>query len=129
MKFVRTKGARVALSKAKTSYQCAECGALTPKWQGQCPECGAWNSLAEIRSGAKRAQQAHYAGAQAWQQLSELEGAAEARWATGLGELDRVLGGGLVAGSAVLISLGMPQREAAALLTSMSTGPKNPAAC
>lgn len=103
MKFVRTKGARVALSKAKTSYQCAECGALTPKWQGQCPECGAWNSLAEIRSGAKRAQQAHYAGAQAWQQLSELEGAAEARWATGLGELDRVLGGGLVAGSAVLI--------------------------
>lgn len=93
----------MALRKAKPSYQCSECAAHAPKWQGQCPECGAWNTLAEVGAADKRAARSHYAGTQALRQLSELGGAVEPRMATGLDELDRVLGGGLVAGSAVLI--------------------------
>jgi DNA repair protein RadA/Sms len=90
--------------KAKTRYVCSECGATSPKWAGQCADCGAWNSLSEesAPSGHRRG---GYAGgsAAAIADLSSIEIAEEARLDTGLGELNRVLGGGLVKGSVVLV--------------------------
>ncbi|OGI41678.1 MAG: DNA repair protein RadA [Candidatus Muproteobacteria bacterium RBG_16_64_11] len=96
------------MSKHKSVFACNECGAQAPKWTGQCPGCGAWNSLIESAvthapgSGRQvRFGSAHEAaGAQTLQQVP-MEGAA--RMSTGLAELDRVMGGGLVAGSVVLI--------------------------
>ena len=97
------------MAKVKTVYQCSECGAQSPKWAGQCADCGAWNSLTEalpaIPAGGKTARFAGYAGdagAQI-QTLSEVQPGFEARVSTAVDELDRVLGGGLVAGSVVLI--------------------------
>jgi DNA repair protein RadA/Sms len=97
------------MAKAKTVYQCTECGAQSSKWAGQCADCGAWNSLTEalsvVPAGAKTARFAGYAGdtgAQI-QTLSDVQPGAQARVSTAVDELDRVLGGGLVAGSVVLI--------------------------
>lgn len=96
--------------RAKTVYRCADCGASQPKWAGQCADCGAWNSLTEtIETGdasGKTSRFSGYAGNGASAevlQLSEVQAQPEARISSGIGELDRVLGGGLVAGSAVLI--------------------------
>ena len=96
------------MAKAKTLYQCNACGAQAPKWAGQCGECGAWNSLTEVPAavgGGKSARFAGYAGDSAArvQTLCDVQPGGEVRLATGVGELDRVLGGGLVAGSVVLI--------------------------
>ena len=98
------------MSKTKTVYSCTECGAQTPKWAGQCPDCGAWNSLTEaVAVAAPAGQSARFAtyagetGGVAVKRLSEVRFDQEARTATGFGELDRVLGGGLVTGSVVLI--------------------------
>ncbi len=91
----------------KTRYRCAECGGATAKWAGQCPDCEAWNSLTEEPTAAVGAQQAGrfagYAPQQPVQRLARVRAAESARYSTGLGELDRALGGGLVEGSAVLI--------------------------
>ncbi|GAB4353778.1 MAG: DNA repair protein RadA [Gammaproteobacteria bacterium] len=97
------------MAKAKVVYACSQCGGQSPKWAGQCPDCGAWNSLVEetavVRSGRGRGGGAGYAGSRAGvQSLSSIQPAEEAsRRLTGLSELDRVLGGGLVFGSVVLI--------------------------
>ncbi|HEY6942046.1 DNA repair protein RadA [Dokdonella sp.] len=98
------------MAKAKTAYVCSECGAEHSKWQGQCIECGAWNTLAEIvvQPAAKSiaASRTGYAGATGAAKITRLASVAaeaERRGDTGIGELDRVLGGGLVAGSVVLI--------------------------
>lgn len=97
------------MSKTKVVYSCTECGAQTPKWTGQCPDCGAWNSLTEVVAAAPAGPSARFAtyagetGGTAVKRLSEVRFDQEARTATGFGELDRVLGGGLVAGSVVLI--------------------------
>jgi len=101
------------MAKAKTAYVCNECGSDYAKWQGQCGDCGTWNSLQEIRiaptgghvSATTRVSAAKgYAGVAAQlQDLSDIDIASVARFSTGIGELDRVLGGGLVAGSAILI--------------------------
>ena len=96
-------------AKAKTAHVCADCGASYPKWQGQCDACGAWNTLAEIVlepavKGAPRL--GHWAGAPEQARitpLADVRHEAEPRVSTGIGELDRVLGGGLVAGSVVLV--------------------------
>ncbi len=93
------------MAKAKTAFVCSDCGSSTPKWQGQCPDCGAWNSLTEqrIASGGSTAR-GGYAGETRASTLADIAGEAEAaRTHTGISELDRVLGGGLVAGSATLI--------------------------
>jgi DNA repair protein RadA/Sms len=90
-----------------SAYVCGDCGAEYTKWQGQCGDCGAWNTLAEIRlaavtsGGATRG----FAGAAdgAVVRLADVEVTAEPRLATGFAELDLVLGGGLVAGSCVLM--------------------------
>ena len=97
------------MARPKVFYQCSACGAQSPKWAGQCGECGAWNSLAETASvgsvAGKASRFAGYAGdAQPLvQNLSDVQPGQEARMPLGMEELDRVLGGGLVAGSVVLI--------------------------
>lgn len=92
------------LAKAKSSYVCQECGGVHPKWAGRCDACGAWNSLVEEAAresapkglGAKRGSKIEFVG---------LDGADQdpPRRNSGISEFDRVLGGGLVAGSAVLV--------------------------
>jgi DNA repair protein RadA/Sms len=93
--------------RTRTVYVCTQCGAHAPKWQGQCGECGAWNSLAEeIGRSATAARRAGFAGDASGpgsRLLAEVPPSSESRVATGLDELDRVLGGGLVRGSVVLI--------------------------
>ncbi|ADE16548.1 DNA repair protein RadA [Nitrosococcus halophilus Nc 4] len=95
------------MGKSKTVYQCNQCGAETIRWAGQCPGCGAWNSLEEqlrAQLPKRTGRYAHYAGALSTvQPLAEVQVEGEVRLSTGLSELDRVLGGGLVAGSVVLI--------------------------
>ena len=91
------------MAKTKTIYSCTECGGQSPKWQGQCPACNAWNTLVEtIAESAKPRYQALAASSRV-QMLGEVEGTEASRIPTTLGELDRVLGGGLVAGGVVLI--------------------------
>ena len=97
------------MAKSTTLYACNECGAQQPKWAGQCPDCGAWNTLVEtvaakVSSHPRFAGYAGEAAADMAERLADVPAAAEAlRRSTGLAELDRVLGGGLVAGSVVLI--------------------------
>lgn len=94
---------------AKTIYVCSECGAQSPKWAGQCGDCGAWNSLQEtVAAPTPKADGrfSGYAGAEDTariRNLSEVVAQENERLPTGLDELDRVLGGGLVTGSVVLI--------------------------
>lgn len=92
-------------AKTKTVYICSECGAESPKWAGKCPACGEWNTLNEelVRkdSGSSAAFSARAAVAQ---RIDEITAESEARYKTGIKELDRVLGGGLVKGSLVLLS-------------------------
>ncbi len=92
------------MARAKTIYSCTECGGQTLKWQGQCPHCQAWNTLVEALAEAQ-APKRFAALAQPSQvvALSEVEAAEEARLASGIGEFDRVLGGGLVPGAVILI--------------------------
>ncbi|MEJ2650493.1 MAG: DNA repair protein RadA [Gammaproteobacteria bacterium] len=99
------------MAKPKTIYRCNECGAEAPKWAGQCPECGAWNTLVEgvapVTPRGRAARMSGYAGLALGEavvrSLAEVEPSRDIRVPTGLGELDRVLGGGLVLGSVVLI--------------------------
>ncbi|MFN2338960.1 MAG: DNA repair protein RadA [Gammaproteobacteria bacterium] len=97
------------MAKAKILYTCNQCGSQSPKWSGQCGDCGAWNSLVETAAvtpvTGKAARFVSYAGEQAGrvQELSQVQPGAEQRTPMGFGELDRVLGGGLVAGSVILI--------------------------
>lgn len=91
--------------KNKTVYICGSCGYESPKWVGKCPGCGEWNTMEEdIRlPQVKTAQPARQAAASA-QPLSAIDAKDEHRFVTGISELDRVLGGGIVKGSVVLLS-------------------------
>jgi DNA repair protein RadA/Sms len=91
------------MAKPKTVYSCTECGGQTLKWQGQCPHCSGWNTLVETLAERKPARYEALAQASRVQPLAEVEAAEEPRRATGIGELDRVLGGGLVRGGVVLL--------------------------
>ncbi len=92
------------MAKQKTIYSCTECGATSPKWQGQCPGCGVWNTLVEsIAEKASNPRFESLAPAARLQNLSEIEAREAERIPTGIGEFDRALGGGLVAGGVVLI--------------------------
>lgn len=89
--------------KIMTLYVCQNCGYQSPKWLGKCPDCSAWNSLVEeVKSKAKGSSPTHPAGA-APVSISDVAGEAEERLSCGIAEFDRVLGGGLVTGSVVLI--------------------------
>lgn len=85
----------------KSGFECASCGHREPKWLGRCPECGEWNSLREAAPAPSRGK----AGADAAFSvpLAAIDPAEGARSGSGLGELDRVLGGGIVRGSSVLV--------------------------
>ena len=94
------------MAKAKTVFYCTACGNETPKWQGKCPACGAWNTLEEHiekPTAVGRAKSAPVGISRKPQKLSQLSGGDEVRFSTGMGELDRVLGGGAVVGSLVLV--------------------------
>lgn len=93
------------MAKAKTIFSCTECGAVEPKWQGQCPSCQAWNTLVEAISETTPSQSrfASLAPTAQLQKLALVEAQEVARQSSGIGEFDRVLGGGLVAGGVVLI--------------------------
>ena len=91
---------------AKSVFACSACGQQTPKWHGRCPGCGEWNTIVEeAQAPARAGRGARSGGGRALRPvpLAEVEAAAVARMGTGIGELDRVLGGGLVPGSLVLI--------------------------
>jgi len=89
------------MRKAGASYVCNECGGHTLKWQGQCPSCGTWNSL--VAGAPAPAKRSGYAGEGKGQRLADVGHADVERVPTGITEFDRVLGGGLVTGSVVLI--------------------------
>jgi DNA repair protein RadA/Sms len=95
------------MAKPKTIYTCTECGGTAPRWLGQCPSCKAWNTLeetvAEPAAGAGKNRFQALATSQPVTTLSEVEAADVERTPTGLDELDRVLGGGVVEGGVVLI--------------------------
>ncbi len=89
--------------KQKTIYSCTECGGQTSKWQGQCPHCQSWNTLTETIVEKIVSRFSPVSDVAAIQNLNEVEISEETRYATGIAELDRVLGDGLVRGSVVLL--------------------------
>ena len=94
------------MAKARNVFYCTECGNESPKWQGRCSACGAWNTMQEHiekPSATMRARSAPVGISRKPQKLQELNTDDEIRFSTGMGELDRVLGGGAVAGSLVLV--------------------------
>ncbi|MCI8815627.1 MAG: DNA repair protein RadA [Angelakisella sp.] len=95
-------------SKAKTVYVCTQCGCEAPKWQGKCPDCGSWNSFVEETrvtggSAAKSAAAERRAAPAKVRPLAEVSADESVRYRTGMKELDRVLGGGIVPGAAILV--------------------------
>ena len=89
--------------KTKSAYVCNECGASYGQWQGQCGDCGQWNTLSEIvlsaAAGAKQVRTGYVGAAESRiTALKEVSDENQVRLHTGLNELDRVLGGGLVEG-------------------------------
>lgn len=94
------------MAKAKTIFYCTNCGNETPKWMGRCPSCGAFNTMEEhIEKPAAvgKAKSAPVGISRKPQKISKVASDGELRFSTGMGELDRVLGGGAVAGSLVLV--------------------------
>lgn len=94
--------------KAKTIFYCTDCGTETPKWQGKCPGCGSWNTMVEQpaetkKKAASTSAAARPGGLSRPKPIREVEITDELRFETGLSELDRVLGGGAVQGSLVLV--------------------------
>ncbi len=111
------------MSKSKSRHCCTECGAVHNKWSGQCSDCGAWNTLQEqvidlaSKSGPRFSA---YAGTQRIQAVNQINMSEMPRHSSGLSELDRVLGGGIVQGSVVLIG-GSPGIGKSTLLLQMLT--------
>ena len=94
-------------TRSKTVFVCSECGYETPKWAGKCPGCGEWNTMVEdVRLPQKSAVSAAPRPAHTFSAtpLSQINAADEHRFVTGISELDRVLGGGIVKGSVILLS-------------------------
>ncbi len=111
----------MARNKSRTAYVCSDCGAEHMKWQGQCAACNAWNSLSRVSVGPIAEPALGYAGAEAQvKRLAEVEAEEAPRLTTGFTELDRVLGGGLVPGSVVLIG-GDPGAGKSTLLLQVCT--------
>ena len=92
--------------KAKSVFFCTECGSETAKWAGRCPSCGAWNTIVEQAAPKDSVKGKAHTGLAVQSKahpINDLEASEELRFATGMGELDRVLGGGAVKGSLVLV--------------------------
>ena len=99
------------MARVRSVYACTHCGAQQPRWMGRCPECGSWSSLVEESAGGaastsapELAVAADADAAAKPRALAEIDAEAQPRLATGVPELDRVLGGGLVPGSVVLLA-------------------------
>lgn len=96
------------MAKSKSLYICSECGYESAKWYGKCPGCGEWNTMNEqvvsVSTGSSKAKRNSGAYAAKVMRLNEISGDIERRISTGVSEFDRVLGGGIVEGSLVLIS-------------------------
>lgn len=94
------------MAKAKTVFYCTNCGNETPRWQGKCPACGAWNTIEEHiekPTPTGKAKAAPVGQSRRPQKIGQVTSDGEIRFSTGMGELNRVLGGGAVAGSLVLV--------------------------
>ena len=95
------------MAKVKTSFFCQNCGAQAPKWMGKCTSCGEWNTFVEEvihrPEGVSKSSGNFKAGDSRPKKINEIEQGNEERTTTGSGELDRVLGGGLVEGSLILV--------------------------
>ncbi|MCC7091956.1 MAG: DNA repair protein RadA [Nitrosomonas sp.] len=91
------------MAKQKSIYTCTECGGQTLKWQGQCPHCQSWNTLVETIDEKPITRFSPISKTGQVQNLSTIEAQEEPRYPTGLEELDRVLGGGIVQGGVVLL--------------------------
>ena len=92
-------------AKTKSVWYCTSCGNESPKWMGRCPSCGEWNTMVEktLETGARKAASTRIGAVHKPRQLGEIESAQESRLSLGNPELDRILGGGIVPGSLVLI--------------------------
>ena len=91
---------------AKTLWYCTSCGNESPKWMGRCPACGEWNTMVEAPAETRKVGRAATGTAHAAskpRRLNEIDSSENARLMLGMGELDRLLGGGIVPGSLVLI--------------------------
>lgn len=94
------------MAKTKTVFYCTNCGNESPKWQGRCTACGAWNTMVEHVEkpvAVGKAKSAPVGMSRKPQRIGDVDCGDEIRFSTGMGELDRVLGGGAVAGSLVLV--------------------------
>ena len=112
------------MAKTRTVFFCTACGNESPKWQGRCTACGAWNTIVEHTEKSNpvgRGVSAPVGISRNPQRLSEVSGDMELRFSTGMGELDRVLGGGAVAGSLVLVG-GAPGIGKSTLLLQICSG-------
>ena len=91
--------------KIKTVFYCTACGNETPKWAGRCQACGAWNTIVEQETAPKARASSRSASRKTVKamRITDIEESHEIRFSTGMGELDRVLGGGAVKGSLVLV--------------------------
>src|SRR3954469_16376038 len=101
------------MAKARTQFLCNSCGSVHPKWMGKCPDCGTWDSLEEYKAptadlhkeastrGAALGQTGDLARGAEPTALPDIDESAVPRFASGIGEFDRILGGGVVPGSAV----------------------------
>ncbi len=110
------------MAKTRTRYVCGQCGYETTRWLGKCPECGSWNSMSEQaapeEAPVKKLKREPGVGAQALR-VDQVPGEESQRLSTGVGELDRVLGGGAVEGSMLLVG-GDPGIGKSTLLTQVS---------
>lgn len=91
------------MAKQKSVYSCTECGGQAVKWQGQCPHCQAWNTLIETVADKTVSRFSPISAIDRVQNLSEVEAGEAPRFSSGVAELDRVLGGGLVQGGVILL--------------------------
>ena len=97
------------MARQKTVFCCTDCGNETPNWAGRCPKCGSWNTLKEVtldvqpKGSRARASSGSAQEAKQPKRITELDVSAEIRFTTGISEFDRVLGGGAVEGSLVLV--------------------------
>jgi DNA repair protein RadA/Sms len=109
------------MAKSSVVYACSNCGAQSPKWAGQCGECGKWNTLVEeVRIGRVSTNQSiRTVNAAKLQKLGEIESGKVERRKTGIGELDRVLGGGIVPGEVILM-IGEPGIGKSTILTQLA---------
>ena len=111
------------MAKVKTSFVCGECGYESARWYGKCPQCGSWNAMSEVeiaprQEEAKRNRHAGDGAAQAYL-IGDIPEEAAQRLSSGIGELDRVLGGGAVEGAVMLVG-GDPGIGKSTLLTQAS---------